>query len=251
MKKRTMPIVMLLLLLALLPGCATPQNHYDPIEPANRVTFKVNNNIDRYTLKPIAEGYVDVVPNPMRAAVSNFFDNALYINTILNDFLQGKGGQGFSDIARFLVNSSLGVGGLVDVASQMGLDRHYEDFGLTLGTWGVGKTAYTVYPLMGPNSLRNTPNFITSAATNPIFWAGFVLAPYITIPVAALKYIDERARLLNASNMLEQLALDPYVFTRSAWRQHREFLLYNGHPPVSPVDSVGPDDGWQDDGFGK
>jgi len=240
-----MPI-MILLLAALLPACATQKNHYDPIESVNRVTDKVNDGIDRITLKPAAQGYTAVVPKPMRMAVSNFFDNATYINTVLNDFLQGKGGQGFSDLSRFLVNSSLGIGGLVDVATGMGLERHEEDFGQTLAVWGVGKSAYIVYPLLGSNSLRDTPDFVTATATDPLFWAGFVLAPYVTIPVAVVKYIDKRARLLDASDMRDELALDPYVFTREAWQQHREFLIYDGQPPVKPANK---NDEWQEEDF--
>ena len=230
----------------MLSACATQQNHYDPIESTNRVTDKVNDGIDRITLKPLAQGYNYVVPKPMRTAVSNFYDNSTYINTVLNDFLQGKGQQGFMDFMRFLINSTLGVGGLVDVATSMGFDRHDEDFGQTLATWGVSKGAYIIYPLFGPNSVRNTPDFLTATATNPLFWAGFVLAPYVTIPVTALNYVDTRSRLLSASDMRDELALDPYVFTREAWRQRRDYLIYDGNPPVSPVNE---DDGFEDDGF--
>ncbi|MDX8406475.1 MAG: VacJ family lipoprotein [Mariprofundus sp.] len=242
--KRNLPIL-ILLLAALLPGCATQQNHYDPIESTNRVTDKVNDGIDRITLKPAARGYTAVVPKPLRTAVSNFFDNATYMNTVLNDFLQGKGSQGMADLGRFLMNSSFGLAGLVDVATPMGLERHDEDFGQTLAVWGVGNSAYIVYPLLGPNSLRKTPDFVTATATDPLFWAGFVLAPYITVPVAIVKYVDKRARLLKASDMRDELALDPYVFTREAWMQQREYLIYDGHPPVKENS----DDGWQDEDF--
>jgi len=182
----------------------------------------------------------------MRTAVSNFFDNSTYMNTVLNDFLQGKGQQGFLDLMRFLINSSLGIGGLVDVATSMGFERHDEDLGQTLATWGVSKGAYVVYPFYGPNSTRNTPDFITATATDPLFWAGFVLAPYITTAIAVLKYVDERALLLSASDMRDELALDPYIFTREAWRQRREYLIYDGDPPVTPVNE---DDGFEEDDF--
>ncbi|TLS68282.1 hypothetical protein FEF65_04630 [Mariprofundus erugo] len=243
--KRSLPFVILLALLTA--GCATPQNHYDPIESTNRVTDKINDGIDRISLKPAARGYNAIVPKPMRTAVSNFFDNTTYPNTVLNDFLQGKGGQGFSDLFRLLINSTLGVAGFVDVATPMGFERHEEDFGQTLATWGVGQGAYIVYPLLGPNSLRDTPDMITETATDPLFWAGFFLAPYVTIPVTVAKYIDKRSRLLEASNMRDELALDPYVFTREAWRQHREYLIYDGHPPVPPASKS--DDGWSEVDF--
>jgi len=241
------PFHLLVLLLALmLSACATSQNHFDPAEPVNRVSDKFNDSIDRVTLKPLAKGYSVAVPRPMRTAVSNFFDNASYMNTVLNDFLQGKGRQGMGDLMRFLINSTMGIGGLVDVASSMGFEKHNEDLGQTLATWGVSQGAYIVYPLMGPNSVRNTSDFITSTATDPFFWAGFVLAPYITIPITALNYIDKRARLLSASNMRDELALDPYVFTREAWKQRRDYLIYDGHPPVATNNE---DDGFEEDDF--
>lgn len=238
--------IVILLLALMLSSCATTQNNHDPIVPVNRVTDTVNDTIDRVTLKPLAQGYTKAVPKPMRTAVSNFYDNATYMNTVLNDFLQGKGGQGVDDFMRFLINTVLGIGGLVDVATSMGFERHEEDFGQTLATWGVSQGAYVIYPLLGPNSLRNTPDFLTATATDPLFWAGLVLAPYITIPVAALKYVDKRAQLLDASSMRDELALDPYVFTREAWRQNREFMIYDGHPP-KPVSNE--DDDWEEDNW--
>jgi len=246
------PVYFLALILALmLNACATSQNHYDPIEPANRVSDKINDGIDRISLKPAAQGYTAVVPKPMRLAVSNFFDNSTYVNTVLNDFLQGKGQQGFGDLMRFLINSTLGVGGLVDVASSMGFEHHNEDFGQTLATWGVGQGAYIVYPFYGPNSVRNTPDFLTATVTDPLFWAGFFLAPYITIPATALKYVDKRALLLSASDMRDEMALDPYVFTREAWQQRREYLIYDGNPPekTRSEDDGFEEDGFEDDGF--
>jgi phospholipid-binding lipoprotein MlaA len=235
-----------LLVALMLSACATVQNNHDPIEPVNRVSDTINDSIDRISLKPAAQGYTAIVPKPMRLAVSNFYDNATYMNTVLNDFLQGKGGQGAQDFLRFLINSTLGIGGMVDVASSMGLERHQEDFGQTLATWGVSQGAYIVYPLLGPNSVRNTPDFLTATATDPLFWAGFALAPYVTIPVAVLKYIDKRAQLLEASDMRDELALDPYVFTREAWRQNRDYMIYDGHPPTPASNK---DDGWEEDDF--
>ncbi|ATX82620.1 ABC-type transporter Mla maintaining outer membrane lipid asymmetry, lipoprotein component MlaA [Mariprofundus ferrinatatus] len=260
MNRHPFNLILALLLAALLSACATPQNNYDPIEPVNRVTDKVNDGIDRVTLKPLARGYTAAVPKPMRTAVSNFFENATYLNTVLNDFLQGKGEQGFSDLFRFLVNTTLGAGGLVDVASSMGLERHDEDLGQTLAVWGVGESAYIVYPLLGPNSLRNTPDFITATATDPLFWLSFTMVPAVTIPIAVVKYVDQRAQLLEASDMRDELALDPYIFTREAWRQNRLYLIHDGNPPkAEPLGDDGweeedwgsKDDGWQEDEFDR
>jgi len=241
-------LLLTLLLAALLSACATAQNSYDPIQPVNRVTDKFNDGVDRVTLKPIAQGYTAAVPKPVRTAVSNFYDNATYLNTVLNDFLQGKGGQGFQDLFRFLINSTLGIAGLVDVATPMGLERHEEDFGQTLAVWGVDKGAYLVIPFLGPNSVRDAPDFITSTATDPLFWASLAIAPVVTIPLTVLKYVDKRAQLLDASDMRDELALDPYVFTREAWRQNREYNIHDGNPP-KPKKSD--DDGWEDDEWGS
>jgi len=230
----------------LFSGCATVQNNHDPLEGVNRATDSFNDGLDRLTLKPLAKGYVAVTDNKMRKAISNFYDNITYPNTILNDFLQGKGRQGFEDFARFVVNSTVGLAGLIDVATEMGLEKHNEDFGQTLATWGVTQGAYVVYPVLGPNSVRNTPNFITETATDGLFWAGLFIAPHVTIPLAVLKYIDKRARLLDASDMRDELALDPYLFTREAWRQNRDYLIHDGNPPAK--ESSGEDDEWDENG---
>lgn len=237
--------LLLCLTLTLFSGCATVHNDYDPLESGNRVIDSFNNGLDKITLKPLAKGYRAVSNKPVRTMVSNFFDNATYMNTVLNDFLQGKGKQGFSDFARFVINSTVGFVGLADVASSMGLEKHQEDLGQTLATWGFDQGAYLVYPFYGPNSLRNTPDFVTATATDALFWAAFTLAPSITIPVTVLKYIDKRSRLEDAANMRDELALDAYVFTREAWRQNRQYLIFDGHPPVEETDSA--DDDWGDD----
>jgi ABC-type transporter lipoprotein component MlaA len=235
-------LLLLLVALGLIAGCATPQNNHDPMEKLNRGTDKFNDGIDRLTLKPISQGYVAVTPSPFRTAISNFYDNITYLNTVLNDFLQGKGKQGFADLGRFLINTTLGVGGLVDVAKSFGLEKHQEDFGQTLAVWGANQGAYIVYPLLGPNSVRNTPDFITATATDGTFWIGLFAAPAVWIPLTAMKFIDKRSRLLDASKMRDELALDPYVFTRAAWRQNREYLIYDGNPPTSAED-----DDWDDE----
>ncbi|MDQ6967101.1 MAG: VacJ family lipoprotein [Mariprofundaceae bacterium] len=238
--------IIVLFLIFSLSACATQENHFDPIEPVNRVSDTINDSIDVVSLKPAAEGYSAVVPKPIRTAVSNFYNNTTYLNTVLNDFLQGKGAQGSKDFMRFMINSTLGLAGFVDVASSMGFERHQEDFGQTLAIWGFSQGAYIVYPLAGPSSVRDTPDFITSTATDPLFWAGLVVTPYVTFPIAVLKYIDTRSHLLDASNMRDEVALDPYVFTREAWRQNRNFMIYDGHPPAPAQRN---DDNWEDDNW--
>jgi len=148
---KLMKIIVLGLAIALGAGCAGTQEKNvatpDPIEPANRAFYDFNEGLDRHLIKPIAEGYVNITPEPVRSAVTNFYGNLAYLNVILNSFLQGKFAQGFSDTGRFLLNSTLGIGGLFDVASDAGLERHQEDFGQTLAVWGAPRGAYLYLPI--------------------------------------------------------------------------------------------------------
>jgi len=237
------------LAISLLAGCASnpPKDQtYDPIEKVNRGTYWFNNQLDKFLLKPLSEGYTYAVPRKGRIMVSNFFDNALYMDTILNDFLQGKGAQGVSDVGRFVVNSTLGVGGFFDPATPMGLEKHEEDFGQTLGVWGVGQGAYLVFPVYGPNTARDAPGLAVSTVTSAVFWAGFFLNPAATIPISIVEALDLRSRASNAIRFVNESALDPYVFTREAWVQHRTFLIYDGNPPETDFE-----DDFGDDGLGS
>ncbi|RMG91162.1 MAG: hypothetical protein D6703_05840 [Zetaproteobacteria bacterium] len=237
----------LLAMSMLLVSCATPENHYDPIEPVNRFTDGVNDAVDRVALKPVTQAYRDLTPDVLKRGISNFYDNWSYLNTVLNDFLQGKGKQGFEDFGRFLVNSTIGLGGLVDVASGMGLEKHEEDFGQTLAVWGVGRGAYLIYPVFGPNSVRKTPDFLTSTLTDGLFWLSFVISPQATLALTALKFIDLRSRAMSATNMRDELALDPYVFTREAWFQHRDYLIHDGKIPKKSQEDDWEEDDWGDE----
>jgi len=240
----------LLLLLLLFAGCATVENHYDPIEGVNRVTDRVNEGLDRISLKPLARGYVWATNDWIRAGISNFYDNAQYPNTIINQFMQGKVKEGFSDLGRLLINSTVGLLGFIDVADMIGLHKHEEDFGQTLAVWGVPQGAYIVYPFFGPNSLRNTPDLITETAVSGLFWAGLFLQPQVTIPLSVFYYIDKRARLLDASDLRDELSLDPYIFTREAWMQRREYLIHDGksEPLVEKsISTTNDDEGWGDE----
>ena len=235
----------------MLAGCASNPSRdqtYDPIEKVNRGTFWFNEKLDKFLLKPLSQGYVAVVPVRGRVMVSNFFNNALYMDTILNDFLQGKGTQGASDVGRLVINSTLGIGGFFDPATPMGMEKHQEDFGQTLGVWGVGQGAYLVFPVYGPSTARDAPGIAVSTATDAVFWAGFFLNPAVTIPISILDAVDLRSRASNAIRFVNESALDPYIFTREAWVQHRTFLIYDGNPPESK-DDFG-DDGFDDEGAG-
>lgn len=225
-------IVALALLLIALSGCASVPSggpDPDPLEGVNRPVYGLNDGIDRVALKPVAGVYTRYVPQGMRTSVSNFYDNITYPNVVLNDLLQGKFKQGAADLLRFAVNSTFGIGGLFDVAQYMGLDKHEEDFGQTLGVWGVGQGAYVVYPLFGPNTLRDTPGLVVGAVTNVLF---YVSNPAVTIPLSVLGVVDLRARSESAIRFRNETALDPYVFTREAYLQRRIYLIYDGDPPL-------------------
>jgi phospholipid-binding lipoprotein MlaA len=222
-----------------LSGCASvPEGgvNPDPIQSLNRPIYGFNDTLDTAVLKPVADGYTEHTPKGIRTAVSNFYDNLLYLDTILNDFLQGKFRRGFEDLTRFAVNSTIGILGLFDVAGSAGLEKHDEDFGQTLGVWDADAGAYVVYPLLGPSSVRDTPGLVVSALTNPIYY----LEPVVAIPLTILRVIDFRTRAESAVRFRNEAALDPYLFTRDAYLQHREFLIYDGNPPP-PDYQVEPD----------
>jgi phospholipid-binding lipoprotein MlaA len=233
--------LLLCVCLVITGGCATTQGTHssgydevDPIEPANRVIYSINETLDGLFVKPMAELYVLTTPEIIRDRVTNFFDNLGYLNVILNSFLQGKTDQGFSDTSRFLVNSTLGVGGLFDVATDMGLPRHQADFGMTLASWGAGQGAYLYLPVRGPNTVRDAPDIATSMFTNPFFY----LASAVLYPVTAIGVINTRANLLEATRIRDEAALDPYVFTREAYLQRRNYLIHGGEPPAVGYDDI-------------
>jgi phospholipid-binding lipoprotein MlaA len=205
----------------------------DPLQGINRPIYNFNDGLDRYVMRPIAEGYVAVTPKPVRTGVTNFFDNLTYLNVILNDILQAKFEQALNDMARMFINSTVGIGGLFDPASSVGLVKNNEDLGQTFGVWGAGEGAYLVLPLFGPNSVRDAPNLASSAALNPLTY----FATAIAAPVTAVNLVNTRANLLDASRFVDDAALDPYAFTREAYRQHRTALIYDGNPPVEDLDN--------------
>jgi phospholipid-binding lipoprotein MlaA len=221
---------------AIIAGCAgtkvTTPDPSDPWERPNRAFYNFNDAIDRNFFTPVAKGYVKVTPQPVRSGVTRFFDNVGYINVIANDLLQAKLGNFASDTGRFVVNSTIGVGGIFDPATSLGMPVHDEDLGQTLGKWGAGEGRYMVLPLFGPNSLRDVPNVGSSLVLNPITY----LNPIVTVPLGAVNAINARANLLEASNIRDQAALDPYTFVREAYRQQREFKIYDGNPPTDDID---------------
>ena len=213
-------------------GCATTPagvSNNDPIEPFNRAVYTFNDTLDKHIMKPVADAYLKVTPKPVQSSIANFYTNVTYPNVVVNEFLQGKFKLGFSDAGRFVINSTVGILGLFDPASHMGLGYHQEDIGQSLAVWGIPQGAYLVVPLVGPYTVRNTPNLIISTLTNVIY---YVATPYVSIPLGVLGIINNRAQVSSSVNLVQQAAIDPYVFVREGYLQRREYLIYDGHPPI-------------------
>jgi len=205
MLKKIFTVCLLLLSASLLTGCAGTQTkgedkNPDPLESSNRAFFTFNETLDKHMLKPVANTYVGLAPKPLREVITSFFDNVTYLNVILNSFLQGKFEQGMADTMRFLVNSTVGIGGLVDVATPMGLQASKED-------------SYLLNPL----------TYLTGT---------------ILFPVTALSVINRRANLLEATSFRDEAAIDTYSFTREAYLQQRQQLIHDGNPPIDEYDDI-------------
>ena len=218
-----------LLLAGMLAGCATSGgNPADPLEPLNRVVFSFNDTADKAVVKPVARAYRAVVPGNVRTGVSNFFSNLEDVWISVNDVLQGKFQQGVDDVGRVLFNSTFGIAGIFDFASELGFQKHNEDFGQTLGSWGVGSGAYLVLPILGPSTIRDGFGLLLDTRADLVFYIDGVPVHNSLYGVRA---IGNRANLLDASSVIEQAALDKYAFVREAWLQRRRNLVYDGNPP--------------------
>jgi phospholipid-binding lipoprotein MlaA len=219
----------LLGLWCVLAGCASnPANPSDPYEKYNRSMDSFNDKLDRHILKPLADFYTQAVPRPVRQSLNNAFTNLTYADTIGNGLLQGKTKQGGSDALRMLTNSTLGIGGLFDVATKMGLVKHDEDFGLTLGHWGVKQKNYIVLPLLGPSTGRDIWAIPVTIASDPLMYISVPLEA--SIPLDTVRVIDFRASAENAVRFRNAAAIDPYVFTREAYLQNRQFQITSSKP---------------------
>ena len=218
------------LVLLALAGCASTdatKNNGDPYENVNRKVYSFNDTLDKNFVEPVAKKYAQYTPNPIRNSITNFFDNTGYLSTIANDLLQGKIQQSAQDSGRFLVNSTIGIGGLFDPATSMGLKQNNEDLGQTFGKWGAKEGAYLMLPLMGPSSFRDVGSPVMDMFLNPLTY----FASVVTIPAGIVSAVNTRANLLDATRIRDQAALDPYTFVREAWRQQREYDIYDGNPP--------------------
>ncbi len=206
----------------------------DPLENTNRSIYNFNEGLDNYVFEPVANAYVTVTPDLFRSGVTNFFENLLYLNVILNSSLQGKLDQSLSDVFRFVFNSTLGVAGLFDVATPMGLERHDEDLGQTFAVWGFSQGAYLTLPGLGPSSVRDIPDQASRYFTNPVNY----MATTISLPVMSFYFLNLRANLLTASELRDEAAIDPYSFTREAYLQSRRNKIYDGNPPAEDYDDL-------------
>ncbi|MGE5641263.1 MAG: VacJ family lipoprotein [Clostridia bacterium] len=214
---------------AALAGCATTNaDPRDPFEPLNRATFNFNEGFDQAVGRPVATAYRDAVPGPVRGWVRNFFANIADLFIGFNNILQGKPDEGLQDWARFAFNSILGIFGINDVASDFGLEKHDEDFGQTFGRWGAGPGFYLVLPILGPSSLRDGIGTAVDIYTDPV---DNVYPNRIRNSAVVVRGVSKRADLLDASKLLEEAALDKYVFLRDAYLQRRRSQIYDGNAP--------------------
>jgi phospholipid-binding lipoprotein MlaA len=220
----------LLLCVSALGGCAggAPLVAHDPLEPLNRQVFKFNDALDTAIVKPVAIAYRDHTPTPLRQGIGNVFNNLQDSWSVVNNLLQLKTDYAYDSLVRVAINTLLGVGGVVDVASELGIERHTQDFGHTLGVWGVPPGPYLVLPILGPSSMRD-------ALALSVDWQGDPLGQLPNEPVRnaalLLRGLDTRAGLLKATSMLEEAALDRYTFARDAFLQNRRNNIFDGNPP--------------------
>ena len=217
----------------LISGCATGPDRKpgDPFEPMNRAVFNFNDGVDRYVAVPVAKGYQKVTPQPLRTAVSNFFSNLGDLGNAANALLQLKFTDATEDIMRFAFNSVFGLGGLLDWATPAGLPKHHQDFGLTLGHWGIPSGPYLVLPLFGPSTVRDSMGLIVDVKFNPLNY----MEPAVRNPLYILQFVSVRSDLLGATNLLQQAALDKYSFVRDAYTQQRRARLRGTNENASPL----------------
>lgn len=231
MRKRRAGLAGLIAGALMLSGSALAQQPVnDPYEGFNRAMFAVNEGLDTVAIKPIAQAYDFVTPLPVRAGVGDFFGNILDVRNVLNNTLQGKLSDAGVDLGRLLINSTIGIFGLFDVASELGLQRHDEDFGQTLAVWGWEDSSFLFWPLVGPRTVRDTGGLIVDIYTDPT-WYTINKSVAARNSLAALRFIDVRASLLPSDKVVDEAALDKYAYVRDAYLQRRRNQIFDGSPP--------------------
>ena len=233
MKLRS-PIIAVTLLIV-LSGCSTIKAT-DPFEPVNRQVFKFNDTVDQYAIKPVAQGYKAVVPDPVRTAVGNFFSNLGDVWSGVNNLLQAKPGAAAESFFRFAFNSTFGILGFIDIASEAGIEKHKEDFGQTLGRWGVPAGPYLILPIFGPSTLRDAPSLVVDISADPVSNVNDIAWRN---SLTATRLVDLRASILDAEKVINEASLDKYSFVRNAWLQRRQNQVYDGNPPRLKRDDDG------------
>ncbi len=227
-------MVAVLSLVIFVSGCASnryAEDERDPWQGFNRSMYTFNDSLDRAILKPAAKGYQAITPDFVERGVRNFFSNLEDVSVAVNNLLQGKVGDATSDVGRILVNTTIGLLGLFDVASPMGLRKHEEDFGQTLGTWGLSSGPYVVWPIFGPSTLRDTPSLVVDRILlNPLTYVELKTGERIAI--IALDVVSVRAELLSLEETVEDISTDDYTLIRGAYLDRREFLIHDGAPPT-------------------
>jgi len=209
---------------------AQKPNINDPFESFNRAMYDFNDVVDQYIAEPISQAYKFITPEFVRTGISNFFSNMKGLNTVLNSALQGKFKQSAESSGRFLVNSSVGLLGLIDVAKHMGLENREEDFEQTLAVWGVPHGPYLVLPIMGPSTMRGIPGAIFDSAANPVTYFGF--------PAQVVAMLNARAEAEGSLKFIDEAALDRYIFTRESFLQWRDYLAKDGKTVSTTVDPI-------------
>jgi phospholipid-binding lipoprotein MlaA len=242
-KARSMRATLLIAAACALSACVTlppnkPRSPQDPWESWNRGVYKFNSALDKAVARPAARGYVKVVPQPIRTGVSNFFANLNTPTVMINDALQGKFKASANDLGRFLLNTTVGIGGILDPATSAGLDRNEEDFGLTLGHWGVHSGPFLELPILGPSDLRDGPAKVVDAYTKP---TQYIHNDYIRYGIYLPYVIDLRASLLPLDETLKN-AFDPYAFVRDAYLARRAYLVSDGKVNNEELVDPGADD---------
>ena len=238
----------IIILLSFNIGCTTldgPKNPDDPFESFNRSMYAFNETVDKYAFKPIAKGYQAITPEPVDRGISNFFSNLDDVLVLINDLLQLKIDRAASTSARIVFNTTFGLLGFMDVATDFGLPKHNEDFGQTLGYWGVDSGPYLVLPFFGSSSIRDTIGFTVD--TSEFDFVFDDMSPENVYALYAVKYIDIRADLLKAKDIVDETVPDPYAYIRDGWMQRRKNQVYDGNPPEENLDDLFENDLFTDD----
>lgn len=221
---------------ALLAACAAAPNKEDPFEPWNRAMYQVHTAVDDAVIKPVAQAYVAYMPELIRTGVSNFFGNIDDLFTGINNVLEGRGNQAGDDFGRVLLNTTMGMGGVFDLASMMGIPKDKKDFGITFGKWGIPQGPYLFIPLFGPTTVRDGTGTLVRYFIGPV---GYIDNIPVRNTIYGIGYLDLRAQALSAESVVETAAIDRYRFLRNAYLRNRRFQVYEGKPPPEEDEDAG------------